>query len=181
MLRSRDPLSITSSAALDVATACAADLEVELDELRTTEAAGWGLLSARVERQSANVVNPGADERGVMHAPCCVQLAQAVRRDLERLREEVGVNASLAANESADDGGPLPTLLGVGKQRPFSPAEPDRGTEASGRQFDPRRTSRRISRSRDLAGSPRVASAATPRRRSRNRLTRTVVGRGGGI
>ncbi len=107
--------STASLAARDVATACLADLEVELTELRTTGAAGWGLLLARVERQWANVVNPAAEERGVMHGPQGVQLAQAVQRDLERLREEVGVNATLAANEPVDEGDPLTTLLGVGE------------------------------------------------------------------
>lgn len=76
---------------------------------------GWRLLLARVERQWAEVVNATDDERGVLDGAQSEQLAQAVQRDLERLREEVGVEATLAPAEPVDLIDPLTTLLAVGE------------------------------------------------------------------
>jgi len=76
---------------------------------------GWRLLLARVERQWADAVNAGADERGVVDASPADQFAQAVERDLERLREEVGVQTTLTATKPAEDLDPLSTLLAVGE------------------------------------------------------------------
>ncbi len=118
--------STADTIALNDATARAAALEAELTELQASDTglssdhraehdidAAWSLLLARVERQWADVVNAGADERGVVDAAHGEQLAQAVQRDLERLREEVGVEATLARSQPVPDGYPLTTLLVV--------------------------------------------------------------------
>jgi hypothetical protein len=106
----------TLTAELEATSSRIAALEACIAELRATftGVAGWDLLLARVERQWADVVNAGADERGVIDAPHRDQLTEAVRRDLERLREEIGVNATLAASPPVD-GDPLTTLLAVGE------------------------------------------------------------------
>lgn len=75
----------------------------------------WRLLLARVERQWADVVNAGPDERGVIDTSQGEQLAQAIARDLERLREEVGVQTTLAPTQPIGDDDPLTTLLAVGE------------------------------------------------------------------
>ncbi len=94
--------------------------EAELAEERSTDAGqesdtGWPLLLARIERQWADVVNAGPGERGVVNASRREQLIQAVQRDLERLREEVGVETTMAASEPVDNDNPLTTLLAVGE------------------------------------------------------------------
>jgi hypothetical protein len=76
---------------------------------------GWQLLLARVERHWAGVVNAGADERGVVDGPRSAQLIQAVQRELERLREEVGVETTLAPGAPVEDELALMTLLAVGE------------------------------------------------------------------
>ncbi|MDQ6698509.1 MAG: hypothetical protein M3Z46_13735, partial [Actinomycetota bacterium] len=75
----------------------------------------WRLVLARIERQWADAVNAGPDERGVIDASSSEQLAQAVARDLERLREEVGVQTTLAPARSDGVIDPLTTLLAVGE------------------------------------------------------------------
>jgi hypothetical protein len=55
----------------------------------------WNLLLSRVERQWAAAVGARPEERGVASASRGDQLAEAVRRELERLREEVGISAEV--------------------------------------------------------------------------------------
>lgn len=130
--------SATSATARDGAAARVTELEREVEVLRSRPAIappagdtvaqssggrrverngalGWHLLLARVERQWADAVNAGADERGVIDASPADQFAQAVERDLERLREEVGVQTTLTATKPAEDVDPLTTLLAVGE------------------------------------------------------------------
>ena len=77
--------------------------------------AGWRLLLARVERQWADLVNAGAAGRGVVDGPRGEQLAEATRRELERLREEVGVETAMTVTGPVDDDHALTTLLVVGE------------------------------------------------------------------
>jgi hypothetical protein len=111
------------AAALDAAVDELAALEQRLGELERarrhvaldegTAAACWELLIARVERQWAAGVAARPEERGLADRPAD-QLAQAVGRELERLREEVGVHAEGAASDGFD-ADPLVTLLVVGE------------------------------------------------------------------
>ena len=77
--------------------------------------AGWRLLLARVERQWADLVNAGPGERGVVDGSRGEQLAQALQRELERLREEVGVETTMVVAGPVDAGHALTTLLAVGE------------------------------------------------------------------
>lgn len=81
----------------------------------TSVDAGWRLLLARIERQWADAVNAGPGERGVRDGSRGQQLAEAVHRDLERLREEVGVETVAAQAEPVEYGDPVTTLLAVGE------------------------------------------------------------------
>ena len=74
----------------------------------------WRLLLARVERQWANAVGAGADERGVVSGTSGEQLHEAVARELERLREEVGLDTALTGT-GAPAGHPLLVLLAAGE------------------------------------------------------------------
>jgi hypothetical protein len=82
---------------------------------RLADDAGWRLLLARIERQWADVVNAGADERGIVDGSAGAQLAEAVQRDLERLREEVGVETTTRALGPVEYRDPLTILLAVGE------------------------------------------------------------------
>jgi hypothetical protein len=109
------------AAALDAAVAELAELERRLDErtrgpvaLGEAEAAAcWQLLLARVERQWAAGVAAHPGERGLAPDPG-ERLAEAIARELERLREEVGVHAEavVTGHFGAD---PLATLLATGE------------------------------------------------------------------
>lgn len=74
----------------------------------------WDLLLARVERQWAESVGAQPDERGVVDGDPAAQLAQAVRRELERLREEVGVDAEVVIESLDPVDGPA-TFLAIGE------------------------------------------------------------------
>lgn len=111
------------AAAEAVAAAGAADadrLRGELAEAQWAAAAAgagrdggdelaWRLLLRRLERQWALVVGAHPGERGVTAAGRAEQLAEALRREVERLREEAGVHA-----EVAGDGPPAPPGAGRG-------------------------------------------------------------------
>ena len=65
----------------------------------------WNLLLAHVTRRWAAVVGVPPDGRSVLGADPAAQLAQALARETERLREEVGVDVELnAAATAAGDG-----------------------------------------------------------------------------
>jgi hypothetical protein len=74
----------------------------------------WRLLLARVERQWAGAVGAGADERGVASGTGDDQLHEAVARELERLREEVGLDTAVTRT-GAMDAHPLLVLLAAGE------------------------------------------------------------------
>jgi hypothetical protein len=72
----------------------------------------WRLLLSRVERQWAVAVGARPEERGVARASRGDQLAEAVRRELERLREEVGISAEVVV-EVTGDVGDIDTVAGL--------------------------------------------------------------------
>jgi hypothetical protein len=72
----------------------------------------WWLLLSRVERQWAEAVGARPEERGVARASRGDQLAEAVRRELERLREEVGISADVVVTTSGDVG-EIDTVAGL--------------------------------------------------------------------
>jgi hypothetical protein len=74
----------------------------------------WDLLLTRIERQWAESVGAQPDERGVVDGDPPAQLVQAVQRDLERLREEVGVVIEVVGGGAEQDDGPA-TLLSIGE------------------------------------------------------------------
>jgi len=92
----------------------------EAAEARLGEAAGagsgdaadglWQLLLAHVARRWAAMVGVPPEGRGVVAGPAADQLAQALARETERLREEVGVDVDLVAPEGAVD--PAASRLG---------------------------------------------------------------------
>ncbi|CAA9261724.1 MAG: hypothetical protein AVDCRST_MAG20-2697 [uncultured Acidimicrobiales bacterium] len=77
--------------------------------------ASWRLLLARVERQWASSVGAGPDERGVVGSPPDEQLHQAVARELERLREEVGLHTEVTRTGAMDGVHPMLVLLAAGE------------------------------------------------------------------
>lgn len=110
------------AAALEAAVAEVASLERRLAEREERHrvapaelaAACWSLLLARVERQWAAGVAATPEERGLATGTAAAQLAEAVGRDLERLREEVGVHADAAVTGTVE-ADPLATLLATGE------------------------------------------------------------------
>lgn len=74
----------------------------------------WRLVLARIERQWANAVGAGADERGVVRGTSDEQLQEALARELERLREEVGLDTAVSRT-GAMDVHPLLVLLAAGE------------------------------------------------------------------
>lgn len=81
----------------------------------TVVEASWRLLLARVERQWASSVGAGEDERGVVRAHPDEQLHQAVARELERLREEVGLHTEVTRTGAMHGVHPLLVLLAAGE------------------------------------------------------------------
>lgn len=77
--------------------------------------ASWRLLLARVEQQWASSVGAGEDERGVVRAHPDEQLHQAVTRELERLREEVGLHTEVTRTGTMAGVHPLLVLLAAGE------------------------------------------------------------------
>ena len=86
----------------------------------------WRLLLARVERQWANAVGAGNDERGVVPGPLDEQLQQAVARDLERLREEVGLHTELTRTGAMEAVHPLLVLLATGELAALAASQSER-------------------------------------------------------
>lgn len=70
----------------------------------STEAGLWDLLLAHVTRRWAAVVGVPPDNRSIAEGGPTEQLAQALARETERLREEVGVDVELT-NPGATPGG----------------------------------------------------------------------------
>lgn len=80
------------------------DLAAQLEAARA-EAPGagedglWLLLLAHIARRWAAVVGVPPEGRAVVAGPAGAQLAEALNREVERLREEVGVDVDLVAGE----------------------------------------------------------------------------------
>jgi hypothetical protein len=81
---------------LDAATSDATDGD--------DESGLWNLLLAHVTRRWAAVVGVPPDGRTVLGGAPAAQLAQALARETERLREEVGVDVELNAPAANGDG-----------------------------------------------------------------------------
>ena len=86
----------------------------------------WRLLLARVERQWANAVGARGDERGVSAGPTEEQLQQAVGRDLERLREEVGLHTEVTRTGAMEGVHPLLVLLAAGELAAVAASQSER-------------------------------------------------------
>ena len=86
----------------------------------------WRLLLARVERQWASAVGAGGDERGVAAGPPDEQLQQAVARDLERLREEVGLHTEVTRTGAMEAVHPLLVLLAAGELAALAASQSER-------------------------------------------------------
>jgi hypothetical protein len=80
------------SALLDAATAAASD---------SAEAGLWDLLLAHVTRRWGAVVGVPPGGRTVVDGATTTQLAQALARETERLREEVGVDVEFSSPDGA--------------------------------------------------------------------------------
>jgi hypothetical protein len=76
------------SALLDAATAAASE---------STEAGLWDLLLAHVTRRWGAVVGVPPGNRTIVEGATTAQLAQALARETERLREEVGVDVEFSS------------------------------------------------------------------------------------
>jgi hypothetical protein len=96
------------------------DLAARLEAATRAPAAGgggdddglWRLLLAHVARRWGSVVGVPPEGRSVVDGPASAQLAEALSREVERLREEVGVDVDLvhvdpAEPVSAEAGGRL--------------------------------------------------------------------------
>jgi hypothetical protein len=80
------------------------------DELAVTagardESGLWNLMLAHVTRRWAAVVGVPPDGRSVLGGAPAAQLTQALARETERLREEVGVDVELNASAAAEGDG----------------------------------------------------------------------------
>jgi type II secretory pathway pseudopilin PulG len=87
------------------------DLAKRLDAATATtddsvEAGLWQLLLAHVTRRWGAVVGVPPDKRSIVGGATSAQLAQALARETERLREEVGVDVQLTAPEQPPEGEP---------------------------------------------------------------------------
>ena len=71
---------------------------------RAAEAGLWHLLLAHVTRRWASVVGVPPENRRVLDGPPADQLVQALVRETERLREEVGVDVELTVSPAAPGG-----------------------------------------------------------------------------
>jgi hypothetical protein len=71
---------------------------------RAAEAGLWYLLLAHVTRRWASVVGVPPENRRVLDGPPADQLVQALVRETERLREEVGVDVELTVSPAASSG-----------------------------------------------------------------------------
>ena len=82
----------------------------------TSEASGvpgatWAILLATLARRWAGVVGALPEDRGVRSGTVAEQLAEALGREAERLREEVGVDVEMYTDGSVEPGDPVTFLL----------------------------------------------------------------------
>lgn len=127
-LRTAGRLAEERGAAIERLEARRSALEHQLDGLagRPAQPAGeppdgqvlepcWRLLLSRIEHQWASTVGAGPDERGITAGGHDQQLAQALARELERLREEVGLHTDATITGTMAAVHPLLVLLTAGE------------------------------------------------------------------
>jgi hypothetical protein len=73
--------------------------------------ATWAILLATLARRWAGVVGAPPEARGVRSGTVSEQLAEALGREAERLREEVGVDVEVRGSDSGEPGDPVTFLL----------------------------------------------------------------------
>lgn len=73
--------------------------------------ATWAILLATLARRWAGVVGAPPDARGITSGPVSEQLAEAVGREAERLREEVGVDVEVRGSGPVEPADPVTFLL----------------------------------------------------------------------
>jgi hypothetical protein len=73
--------------------------------------ATWAILLATLARRWAGVVGAPPEARGVRSGTVSEQLAEALGREAERLREEVGVDVEVHASGAVEPGDPVTFLL----------------------------------------------------------------------
>jgi hypothetical protein len=71
----------------------------------------WRIVLSILERRWVGVVGAPPDARGVVSGPVSDQLAEALTRESERLREEVGVDVEVTAASPVDPADPVTFLL----------------------------------------------------------------------
>jgi hypothetical protein len=71
----------------------------------------WRIVLSILERRWVGVVGAPPDARGVVSGPVSDQLAEALTRESERLREEVGVDVEVTVASPVDPADPVTFLL----------------------------------------------------------------------
>jgi hypothetical protein len=104
-----DELAVRLAAATATGTADAGARADDADEPDgspgpAAESGLWHLLLAHVTRRWASVVGVPPENRRVLDGPPADQLVQALVRETERLREEVGVDVELTVSPAAPGG-----------------------------------------------------------------------------
>jgi hypothetical protein len=74
-------------------------------------AGAWRIVLSILERRWVGVVGAPPDARGVVSGPVSDQLTEALTRESERLREEVGVDVEVSAASPVDPDDPVTFLL----------------------------------------------------------------------
>jgi cell division protein FtsB len=100
-----DDLTRRVTAAETSAEEARADLAAMVAASSEADADGdglWQLLLAHVARRWGAMVGVPPDGRGVVAGPPAEQLAEALSREIERLREEVGVDVEMVAKDTPD-------------------------------------------------------------------------------
>ncbi|MEA3216853.1 MAG: hypothetical protein QOJ19_3009 [Acidimicrobiia bacterium] len=88
--------------------------------------AAWWLVLNRIERQWAATVAAGPHERGVSSGSTGEQLAEALNRELERLREEVGLSGQVHLGGPVPEAQRLRLLLAAGEALAVVAADAER-------------------------------------------------------
>jgi hypothetical protein len=86
-----------------------------LTPTRDDDGTAWSLLLSRIERQWAATVAALPHELGVANGSTAEQLSQALGREVERLREEVGLSAQVRLNGPVLDTHRVGLLLAAGE------------------------------------------------------------------